>query len=212
MLKNGSKMEARTAIEIRRLRHSEASSPLMDQIVALHHATFPTGVLARLGNSFMRDYYTAIVCAPEGHLWIAVREAQVLGFLACTTDRSRFETEHRAGAARRALLIRLLTFRMPPRVILRALRKQRLARGLPQSAELLAIAVSPECRREGIGRRLLQEWHTLLRSPGVSEYLVFTDNEEGYRFYSKSGGQRLFEFRLGGHTSAAFLMKVEPES
>lgn len=82
---------------------------------------------------------------------------------------------------------------------------------MTERAELLTLGISPMCRRHGLGGKLLAEWHAHLRGVGISDYVVFTDNPEGLRFYEKKGGACLFRVEMGGEVSAAFRMAVTPE-
>ncbi len=193
-----------TALTVERLTPERASSDMLRQIVEMHCETFGGGVLSQLGPAFVQAYYESILRFQEGQLWIARLDGVIVGYLACTTNRARFENEHRAGAAKGLLLLRLLTFRMSPLSVVRGLRKQRLARHIADQAELLAIAIRPGHRRSGIGKHLVREWDGLLLERGIAHYVVFTDNEEGYQFYRRFGGECLFEFTLGAQTSAAF--------
>ena len=56
-------------------------------------------------------------------------------------------------------------------------------------AELLAIAVSPEYQRRGIGKRLLEYMEDLARNFGIEEMNIHTAaiNKAAYRFFAKNG-------------------------
>lgn len=55
--------------------------------------------------------------------------------------------------------------------------------------ELLAIAISPECQRRGIGGRLLRHMEGLARDLGVEELLIHTAavNQVAHRFFGRDG-------------------------
>ena len=70
-----------------------------------------------------------------------------------------------------------------------------LKQHFPQSAEIYAMGVTPECHRQGIGRALLEAAEGRLRSDGVTLLQVKTlgpsDPDAGYertrRFYAAMG-------------------------
>lgn len=198
-------------ITIERLTDAYPDAAALAQVVDLHQQTFPQGVLSILGREFVSRYYLAITSTPTTFLWVARSGQRVVGYLACTMDRHAFEQIHRLGAARNSLLWRIATFRISPWAVLRAFRKRKLTRNCTDPAELISIAVAEEYRRCGLGARFLAMWAETLRQYGMRSYLVFTDNHEGYRFYTKQGGEQLFAFTLGGETSAAFRIHLKPQ-
>ncbi len=55
--------------------------------------------------------------------------------------------------------------------------------------ELLAIAVTPEYQRAGIGKRLLRHIEGLARNLGIEEMVIHTAeiNEAAHQFFAKNG-------------------------
>lgn len=178
------------------------------QIANLHCEAFREGVTTQLGRNFIYRYYTAMIKSETAHLWVAERGGKVLGFLGCCTDRIAFEHANRSGSTRLLAIWRLLTFRLSPMAIMRAMRKQSLSHDFPDKAELLSIVVSPTSRRLGLGKRFLDIWLKTLRDTGLNEFVVYTDNPEGISFYNKYGGTLLFKFRLRDLYSACYRFKL----
>lgn len=204
--------ENQPGIVIRLVDRNNTTPAELAQVAALHQQAFPRGVLNSLGPSFVQDYYRKIVASDSGHLWVMMTEDRVAGFLAATMDRFSFERRHRAGNSKGQIIRGLLTGRVSFWAVLRSMRKRRLVRDVPDRAELLAISISKDYRRGGLGGKLLAEWHQRLRETGISSYIVFTDNLEGLHFYRRAGGETLFEFRLAGEVSAAFRIWVPPHT
>ncbi len=197
-----------TGVEIMRLQPGHLHTPELEAVVSLHCEAFPAGVLAQLGRDFVRRYYLSIADSPAAYLFGARRCHRLVGFLAGTTDREAFERSVRLSAGGRAVLWRLLTLRLSPLAVLRAVQKRRLTASHRDPAELIAVAVSTTERRSGIGRRLLAHWAETVRRHSLESFLIFTDNREGHDFYLKMGAELLFRFQVGRRTSAGFRMRV----
>jgi len=184
----------------------------IESVMSLHFGAFTEGMTTQLGRSFVHDYYIAMVTSPACSLWVAEKDGQVVGFLGCTTDRHHFEQSNRSGRIRLLALWRLLTFRLSPVAVLRAVRKQKLSRAFGDDAELLSIVVAPKGRRLGLGKRFLDIWLEKLGQSGQSSYIVFTDNPEGISFYEKYGGEELFKFSMSGLWSACYRFRINKDA
>ena len=180
----------------------------IESVMALHFEAFSEGMTTQLGRSFVHDYYLAMVASPTCSLWVAEKDGRIVGFLGCTTDRHHFEQSNRSGRIRLLAMWRLMTFRLSPVAVLRAVRKQKLSRVFDDDAELLSIVVAPSGRRLGLGKRFLDIWLSKLEEAGQSSYIVFTDNPEGISFYEKYGGEELFKFSMSGLWSACYRFRT----
>ncbi len=201
-------MTLESPVTISPVEPASDESVWLPEVRQLHLSVFPEGLLARLGEHFIDGYYRAMVRDTEGGLWVAWHDGRIVGFLGWTLNRLRFLNEHRVKAARWRILLEVARLRISPFAVLRAARKARATRSLVDRSELLSIAVDSSMRRGGVGAALLRAWHDHLRAIGERSYVVFTDNEEGRRFYEKHGGEYLFQFSLGGRSSAGFRMQV----
>ncbi|MBN2559853.1 MAG: GNAT family N-acetyltransferase [Phycisphaerae bacterium] len=183
----------------------------IESVTDLHYGAFQEGVTTHLGRAFVHRYYRAMISNPDASLWAAELDGRVVGFLGCTLDRHGFERANRSGKTRLLAAWRFCTFRLSPFAVIRAFRKQRLSRGLEDEAELLSIVVAPSGRRHGLGKAFLDIFFEKLRSVPLLSFIVFTDNPEGYAFYTKYGGECLFQFRLRSLQSACFRFTISPE-
>lgn len=183
----------------------------LPQVRRLHLSALSDGIVARLGDHFIDGYYRAMVRDTEGCLWVAWHQGRIVGFLGGTLNRLRFHRDHRVGAAQWRILLGVARLRISPLLILRALRKTLITRGLRDRSELLTIAVDALMRRGGVGAALLRAWHEHLLAGGERSYVVFTDNDQGRRFYEKHRGECLFQFSLAGRSSAGFRMRVDDD-
>lgn len=190
------------------LHVSPSQRVVLESIVDMHQQTFPRGLLTCLGRSFLIEYYETILSSPAGGIIICQDNGNVVGYIAYTTDTHAFNREPVFRRAKITILFNLLTFRLNPILLLRAVKKRRMASPVADLPELLAIAVAPNVRRGGIGGVLLSAMETDLKRRGVSKYCVFTDNEEGIRFYRKNNFETVFCFQLGRTESACFTREL----
>lgn len=169
-----------------------------DEAAELHIMSIHHGVLPDLGRDFLSRLYREISRTPESGVWVAMDSNRVVGFVAgCADPRRCFRTVLTRAAfplarlAGRSLLSRSVLGRLP--TILRYPFRQVDPSMLDSemiSAELLAIAVDPHVRGEGIGSRLVEVFEESLSSWGVrGRYCVATNVEEDVsnRFYERAG-------------------------
>lgn len=199
-------------ILIRAVSRDEVDSLLLDQVVEIHRQTFPRGILASTGPAGLREYYASIIESPWAKLFVAQHGSRVVGIAAGTANRHSPMHRRRVRAVLKTLPQTLLSLRIGVMPLARAIRKRQLAATITDDAELLSLAVLPEYRRHGLGRKLLDAWSGDLRQRGGSVFVVFTDNPEGMKFYTKIGAECLFRFRIGLVESAAFRVSLSSES
>jgi ribosomal protein S18 acetylase RimI-like enzyme len=195
-------------ILVRAMSTDEVGSLVLDQVVAIHQRTFPRGVLASTGPAGLREYYASIIESPWAKVYLALHGRRVVGIAAGTANRHSPTHRRRVRAVLNTLPQTLLSLRIGVMPLARAIRKRQLAANITDEAELLSLAVLPEYRRHGVGRKLLDAWSGDLRQRGGSSFIVFTDNPEGLRFYAKIGAECLFRFRMGLIESAAFRVSL----
>jgi glycosyltransferase involved in cell wall biosynthesis/ribosomal protein S18 acetylase RimI-like enzyme len=175
-----------------------SSTPVVRRAIArdaramahLHREALPTAFLPTLGQGFMTQLYRGLVADPSTVTLVADRGGRAVGFVAATPS---VAASYRRFLARRGVLAGLAAVPalIDPDVRARAGETASYASatgGLPD-AEILAIAVEPEAREEGVGRALAGvALHGLARR-GVAEckVVVGADNEGANRFYERVG-------------------------
>lgn len=157
---------------------------------ALHASEVAEGFLPTLGEAFLRRVYRRVVRHPRSFLLVSESAGSVVGMAGATED---------VGSLYRAFLLRdgvVATAVAAPRV-LRALPRavetvrypsRQVGAGLPR-AELLAIAVAPAARGQGLGQVLVQGVTSEFRRRGVEAVRVVTAaaNEPALRMYGACG-------------------------
>ncbi len=192
----------------------EASSEDLSAILAIHKSAFEGFFLTRLGDSFLRLYYSAVLDFDGGILLFAENEASdALGFAAGFQDSAEFYRRlkrrrlHIAGAIAWPLI-------KSPRLVFQLLASASLAgdriedSGNSNTVELSSIAVAGVGR--GTGRSLLDGFCQKALRRGAREIVLTTDAEDNdavNRFYQRAGfaltnavetkvGRKMNEYRL----------------
>jgi ribosomal protein S18 acetylase RimI-like enzyme len=160
----------------------------------LHHEQLAGSFLASLGPGFLRVLYRRLVLDTSSTVHVARAGDRVVGFVAGTDDTALFmrgfvrRDGPRAAVAGAAGLLR------HPRAAWETLRYGPASadvEGLP-AAELLALAVDPAARRQGLGLRLiqgLQDDACARRIPGL-RVTVAADNTGAIAAYERAGFRR----------------------
>jgi ribosomal protein S18 acetylase RimI-like enzyme len=173
------------------------------QIAALLAATLPNALVSHFGPRFGALYYRHFAESPDGFCRVACRDSgRVVGVVIGTRDRN---------LARRLslpLLLRLLAAAhlrlLSPRFLgwlcatFRSTAPPRAPRGDHPQAELLDVAVAPDCRGVGLATCLLVELEKFLCSAGERHpYLILTEE-------ANAAANALYR-RLGAHCAGTYL-------
>jgi ribosomal protein S18 acetylase RimI-like enzyme len=176
------------------------------EVTGIHQAALPEGFLVHLGPAVLRHVYAVAFEAP-GAIGLAVREgAVVAGFLLAAAD-SRALFRHvlwRRGL--RLGLAALGAVAQEPAVLGRLLETLRYPGGAKSSAssrptreaELIAIAIRPDCRGRGYGTTLIEALDREFTRRGVTAYTVsvYADNTAARTFYERLGFEMGGEFEM----------------
>lgn len=167
-------------------------------VANLHCNEIPGGVLSILGEDFLAVLYRYISQAPNCGVWVSEDGGDIKGFITgCVDDKKMFRWVLSHG------LLPLIAVGMKsitkPGVIagavsvLKVLLKTKHDEPTPRS-QLLSLAVHPGCRKEGIGRSLVQALEIEFDTWGVDECLVWTtqSNLRAITFYESNGFIRRF--------------------
>lgn len=186
-----------------------ASAEALRQIVALHAETFPAGIMRQLGEPFLNEYYTTLIESDLCGIIVCKQHNQVVGYIAYTANNACNEIRGMMQKYKKRMLRHVIAFRVNPIMLVRAWLKKQKSKQVCGVAELTAFSVAQQHRRMGIGKQLLNQLEAKFHELKQTDYIVFTDNEEGLRFYQKEQFETVFQFRLFGVTSACFKKKVQ---
>lgn len=165
-------------------------------IARLHREEISEGFLALLGEGFLRRLYRRVAITDGSFVFVTTHaDGTVTGFVAVAESTGRLYRAFLVRDGLAASLGALGGLARHPRQVLETLRHGLGGSGTPESAEILALAVSPGARGHGLGRRLVTEATSELRRRGVATAHVVTaaTNDPAQRTYRACG----FE----GHTT-----------
>lgn len=172
----------------------DANLQQVKAIVDLHLATFPGFFLTFMGPGFLRLLYQSFLAHDASQLLIAEDEdGKLLGFVAFSNNLSelyRHLIRHSLFPLAWYSLVALL--RRPPVVfrLIRGLSQPKLSERAERYAELSSIGVSPQYKKLGVGRTLVEEVKKRIDFSSISYLKLETDaenNADVNAFYLRNG-------------------------
>lgn len=171
------------------------------QMTLVHERAFPGFFLTSLGKGFLLTYYKAVLRSEKAIAVCAVDEHEnIIGFASGCIESSNFH-RNLFNSNRLSFLLAVVKSALgKPSVF------YRLARNLEKNAnyqddndyaELLSIAVLPESKGSGIGKKLLESFEAEVKRRGGKKLALTTDfenNEAVVNFYQKCGYTIFYDF------------------
>lgn len=198
-----------TTVRILRLKQ-DLPPHYLQEVARLHQTELQAGLLAKLGTTFLVDFYRCFALERNCALFVAVDNDHVVGFISGTNDLGRFYRYFvlRYGLKLTRHLIPYLLRRrsLLPLVSIRRYFNSRSLRSLPVS-ELTSLAVDSSVQRSGIGRMLFAALQKHFHNSGVAAFKVTaaTTQAEAIRFYNAVGATTVAKTRLGDLEAIVFV-------
>jgi ribosomal protein S18 acetylase RimI-like enzyme len=165
----------------------------VEQIVAIHLSSFPGFFLTFLGKSFLRYLYMGYILHPDSGILIAREGSRILGFLAYSTDLSKFYSFIlKRYFFQFAWFGFLGALRSPKSIlrIIRALTYPSTKKADNKYIEISSIAVAPTFQTKGIGSGLINQICEMFKNSSFQIIRLETDsvnNDAANYFYKKNG-------------------------
>ena len=165
----------------------------VEQIVAIHLSSFPGFFLTFLGKGFLKYLYKGFILHPDSGILVAKEESRTVGFLAYSTELSKFYS---------FILKRFLfpfawygflgALRSPKSIlrIIRALTYPSAKKTDEKYIEISSIAVDPTVQTKGIGSELVKHLCGMFKDSEFQVIRLETDaenNDVANAFYQKNG-------------------------
>ncbi len=173
---------------------------LVRQAVRLHRRSLDQSFLTSLGEPFLQALYEGLLRQGSAFLVTARDGSRLVGFILASTATTRMLPLVMRSPLRFLWSV-LAAIVRHPETAARLVETYSYSRKTASvSAELIAIAVQPDLRSQGIGRRLLAALDEAFVSRGVRTYKVTVHREmtDTNRFYRQNGFHLAGTFRLYG--------------
>jgi ribosomal protein S18 acetylase RimI-like enzyme len=178
------------------------SGPHVDEVARLHCSSL-TGLLAQLGVPAARAFYAGCVEAESAVGLVCLEDGAVRGFILGTAQPDLLKQEvlrRRPFATLVGLCVGIV--RRPAALVWLVKSRRGPDEGNydRHAAELTYLAVAPDGRRGGVGKRLVDAFTAALRAGGVAAYelSVDDDNLPAIALYERLNFQLIGRYREFG--------------
>ena len=177
-----------------------------DAAARLHATGIQEGFLSSLGPRFLTLLYRRMVRDGRSFLLVAEEDGVVVGYAGATENLSHLYRQFLRHEGVVAALVAAPRLFRAWRPALETLRYPSGGQDLPD-AELLAIAVSPECRGRGVGRALVTAVNEELTRRGVTNarVVVAATNAAALQLYKASGFRPSTSIEVHARTTSEVL-------
>lgn len=146
----------------------------LEAISKIHFSSFQGLFASELGQDFLREFYRTILSSDEGVCYVARDNLTIKGFICGVANKTPFTPSLKV----KFIYWTIKRLILSPRSIvnlLRFIKKLLLTRDIQTNAELIAIVVTEDCRKKGIGKSLVEKFFSFLSERDVQKVKVFTD-------------------------------------
>ena len=193
----------------------EPEEGFLVQATQLHHEALSyRSFITLFGVQFLTLLYREFLASRLGFLVVAHEEERLGGFILASTDSSPMMS---VVWRRPHLFVPVVApiLCQHPRLVLKILETLFYSRreNSDVCAELVVIAVRPELRSQGVGRKLVERLDSEFCKRGVSRYKVTVHSEmdDSNRFYGQNGFHLEGDFRMYGVPWNLYLRDIPAE-
>jgi ribosomal protein S18 acetylase RimI-like enzyme len=179
----------------------QATAADLPAIIIVHQKAFRNFFLTRLGNEFLRRYYSLVLDYPSGIVLVSERSGTLEGFVCGFVEPPEFYRMMWCNKRTFALPALSAVVRHPSLATSMLHGVQRvqssLSKGSARACELSSIAVAPEAGGNGLGRALVQafvEWASSMDAQCVYLTTDADGNEPANALYRQVGFQHTQRF------------------
>ena len=187
-----------------------------DQVAQLHVQGIQTGFISSLGDKFVTTLYKQIALSDYAFGVVAIENAQVLGFVAFTTNLSGlYKSVILKGGFRLVWLLagKLFSWKTIKRIFETLFYPNRVKNLDLPSAELLSIAIDQKAQGKGIATALIKQGLAECSARGIDriKLLVAQQNEAANQLYLKCGFQLHSQIESHGIVSNLYVVETASE-
>ncbi len=184
----------------------------------LHIQGINTGFISSLGIDFVTALYEAIAISDHAFGLVAVDsdKDKIVGFVTfCTDLNALYKSVIRKNVMKFSFILgrRLFSLARVKRIFQTLFYPSKVKDLQLPKAELLSIAVDPDARGQGLGRRLINEGFQQCRKRDIKKVkvLVAADNQPANMLYQKTGFKLHSTTKSHAVPSNIYIASTDPE-
>lgn len=182
-------------VKIENLKKDQVKS-----VAKIHKDFLSTGFLSKMSSQFLEKMYEGLLKSNESFILVATEDEVVLGFVASSTNVKRLPKNMLTNLWGKTIFEIIKRPKILPELF-----KLPLYPGFSDSqnlCEVLSIAIIPEARGKGIGKKLIYETKSKLKENGYKGFnLSVRENmKEANSFYTKIGLKKIKSSKFLGET------------
>ncbi len=184
------------------------------EVAKLHISGIGTGFISSLGLDFVTAMYEAIARSKYGIGLVALRDNEVMGFAAFTTNLGAlYKSVILCKGFRFASILagRIISIERIKKVLETLFYPGRVEKSNLPKAELLSIVVSENERSKGLGKELLRKGFEQCREKGIEKIkvLVGAENEPANKVYLSCGFDLVDQIDNHGIKSNIYVVRTD---
>jgi ribosomal protein S18 acetylase RimI-like enzyme len=185
-----------------------------NHVARLHIFGIPSGFISSLGQDFVAGLYEAIVEDQNSFGFVAVKDGEVLGFTAFSTNLSmlyKYVIFKKGFKFAFLLAGNMLSWRNIKKVWSNLFYPEKMKKHELPDAELLSIVVAPQGRGKGIAKQLVDAGFKECRKRGIDKIkvLVAADNQAANELYKKCGFELSTQIDSHGVLSNIYVVGID---
>lgn len=190
------------------IQHAEEGD--FEEIIQLHLSAFKGLFAAELGVNLLKRFYKTILLSKDGFLFVAKDNSSIKGFICgVASDKNLFTLSFKLKFLY-YFLKRIIFYPDSIVNLMRFIKKSFVTTDIKSEAELLSVVVSKDCRRKGIGKKLIDSFLEFLTQKRVKSLKVFTDTRisDATNFYETLGFKLVKTINLFGIETRCYIKNI----
>ena len=180
----------------------------IQQVAKLHKEEL-SGFIPELGKEFLNLFYKTSAEMPEMFTFVQEEKGNVLGFVSGITDARGLNKKILLRRPLRFVFILLRYLIVHPQKTAKFFRILAYPGFSEGGAELLSLAVSSDCRLQGIGRKLFRATAKEFKRRGIKKFRISAYKKlPANKFYEKMGCRFISSFEFLGERMNYYEYKI----
>lgn len=180
----------------------------------LHIEGINTGFISSLGLGFVTTLYRAMAQDPQSFGYVAIKEGEVVGFAAFTTNlQGLYKSIMKRSGFKCAFLLfrKMLSWRVIKKTLETVFYPSRIGKYRFPEAEFLSMSISPEARGHGLATRFVKTGFEEYRRRGIKQLKIMAAVKIGpiNMMYEKLGFKVVAQVENHGVVSNVYVVGTD---